>query len=120
MTFHWLPKAMQFFQNGIYPERKKNCSQGANSFLYELTPLRGEAKRKTVPIYLNPLYTGPGKLFHCNMLDNSICSFSGVGSILLLLFYFQQKILLANTVDPDRMPHYVASDLGLHCFPIYL
>ena len=31
---------------------------------------------------------------------------------------FDKKILLANTVDPDQMPHYVASDLGLHCLPI--
>ena len=30
------------------------------------------------------------------------------------------KILLANTVDPDQMPHYVASDLGLHCLPMTL
>ena len=30
------------------------------------------------------------------------------------------KILLANTVDPDQMPHNVASDLGLHCLPITL
>ena len=30
------------------------------------------------------------------------------------------EILLANTVDPDQTPHYVASDLGLHCSPITL
>ena len=24
---------------------------------------------------------------------------------------------LANNVDPDQMPHDVASDLGLHCLP---
>ena len=24
---------------------------------------------------------------------------------------------LANNVDPDQMPHSMASDLGLHCFP---
>ena len=30
------------------------------------------------------------------------------------------EILLANTVDPDQTPHYVASDLGLHCLPITL
>ena len=23
-----------------------------------------------------------------------------------------------NNVDPDQMPHYVASDLGLHCLPM--
>ena len=38
------------------------------------------------------------------------------------LFYgfysiFDGKILLANNVDPDQMPQYVASDLGLHCLP---
>ena len=49
------------------------------------------------------------------MSDESICHFRGVWSILSLLFYFLWKILLANTVDPDQMPDYVASDLGLHC-----
>ena len=33
---------------------------------------------------LNPLYTG--ELFHCYMLDKSICHFRGVGSISSLLF----------------------------------
>ena len=28
--------------------------------------------------------------------------------------------LFANSEDPDQMPHSVASDLGLHCFPITL
>ena len=54
------------------------------------------------------------------MLDESICHFRGVGSILLFLFYFGWKILLANNVDPDQMPHNVASDLGLHSFPMTL
>ena len=26
--------------------------------------------------------------------------------------------VLANSVDPDHTPHYVASDLGLHCVPM--
>ena len=26
-----------------------------------------------------------------------------------------QQQLFANSVDPDQIPHYVASDLGLHC-----
>ena len=64
----------------------------------------------------NPLNTGG--LFHCYMLDKSICHFRRVGSISSLSFYFQWKILLANNVGPDQMPHYVASDLGLHCLPI--
>ena len=29
-------------------------------------------------------------------------------------------ILLANSEDPDQMPHSVASDLGLHCLSITL
>ena len=28
--------------------------------------------------------------------------------------------MLANKIDPDKMPHYVASDLGLHCLPVIL
>ena len=53
------------------------------------------------------------------MLDGSISHFRGVRSILLLLFYtcIRWKILLANNVGPDQMPHYVVSDLGLHCLP---
>ena len=34
----------------------------------------------------NPMNTG--QLFHCYMLDKSICHFRGVGSTLLLLLYF--------------------------------
>ena len=49
------------------------------------------------------------------MLDEFICHVRGVGSISSLLFYFRWKILLANNEDPDQTPHYVASDLGLHC-----
>ena len=28
--------------------------------------------------------------------------------------------LLANSGDPDQMPHSAASDLGLHCLPVTL
>ena len=28
--------------------------------------------------------------------------------------------MLANSVDPDQIPHYVASDLGLHCLAMTL
>ena len=48
------------------------------------------------------------------MLDEFICHFRGVGSILSPLFYFCWKILSANNVDPDQMPH-VAFDQGLPC-----
>ena len=38
----------------------------------------------------------------CYMLDNPFVIF-GVGSILLLLFYFYWKILFVSNVDPDQM-----------------
>ena len=56
---------------------------------------------------------------HYFKLDNPICYFRGVGSILSLLFYFCWKVLLANNVDPNQMPHDVASYLGLYCLPFY-
>ena len=28
--------------------------------------------------------------------------------------------MIANNVDPDQIPHYVASDLGLHCLSMTL
>ena len=31
-----------------------------------------------------------------------------------------KESLLANTVDPDQTPLYVASSLGLHCLPMTL
>ena len=66
---------------------------------------------------INTLYTGG--LFHCYKLDESICHFKGIGSILSLLFYFlYRKILSANNVVPDQMPHDVTSDLGLQCLPM--
>ena len=52
------------------------------------------------------------------MLDESICRFRGIGSILMHLLYFRWKILLANNVDPDLTAHYVASGLDLHCLPV--
>ena len=50
----------------------------------------------------NPLYTG--RLFHCDMLDESVCHFRGVG--------FKCRVL-ANTVDPYQMPLTLLRFLGL-------
>ena len=65
-----------------------------------------------------PLYTG--RLFHCYILDKSICHFRGVGSI---FFFF--SILMENPVSKQCRPlsdatWSVASDLGLHCLPMTL
>ena len=74
----------------------------------------------TLDVYRGRKTTIQPTNFHCYMLDESICHFRGVGSILSLLFYFRWKILCANNVYPDQMPHDVASDLGLHCSPVTL
>ena len=47
------------------------------------------------------------------MLDESICHFRGVRSILSLYSYS-----IENNVGPDQTPHDEASDLGLHCLPM--
>ena len=36
--------------------------------------------------YFNTMFTG--RLFHCYRLNESICQFKGIGSVLSLLFYF--------------------------------
>ena len=64
------------------------------------------------------MYTGGH--FQCYLLHKSICHFRGVGSISSLLLYIGWKILLAVSVHPDQTPHYVASDMGLHCLPMTL
>ena len=58
--------------------------------------------------------------FPLYMLDKSICYFKGVTLIIWFLFYFLTENPVANTADPDQTPHYVASDLGLHCLPLTL
>ena len=37
------------------------------------------------------------------------------------LYFLSRKIVfvLANSVNPDEMPHYAAFHLGLHCLPKY-
>ena len=40
----------------------------------------------------------------------------------MYFFYFYSSFnrkMLANSGDPDQMLHSVASDLGLHCLPIF-
>ena len=67
-------------------------------------------------------------LVHCIQVDSSIVLYWISPSVILGVlgkfchFYsiFGGKILLPNSVDPDQMPHYVASDLCLHCLPMTL
>ena len=66
-------------------------------------------------------------LIHCSLVDFStliywkspFATYGVLGVILSGLFGSRQKLLLANSGDPYQMPHYVASDLGLHCLPMY-
>ena len=67
---------------------------------------------------VNPQYTGG--LFHCYMLDESICHFTGVRSILSLLFYLLFENPLSKQCRLYQVPGYVASNLGLHCLPMIL
>ena len=53
------------------------------------------------------------------MLDESFCHFRGIRSVFDVFVLFLWKILIVNKVDPNQMPHYVASDLGLHSLPFF-
>ena len=64
-------------------------------------------------------------LIHYILVDSStvlcwMCPFVILRDVGPILFYFFKEILLANNVDPDQMPHYVAFDLGVHCMPMTL
>ena len=41
-------------------------------------------------------------------------------SLLLLLCFTEIPVCDANSVDPDKMLHFVASDLDLHCLSMSL
>ena len=66
-------------------------------------------------------------LTHCSredfstpyILEESICYLRDIRCNFLGLIGSWEKLLLANSGDPDQMPHYAASDLGLHCLPLY-
>ena len=64
------------------------------------------------------MYTGG--LFHCYMLDESICILGVSVHFLILILFLMENHVLSINVDPDQMPHYLASDLGLHCLPMTL
>ena len=53
------------------------------------------------------------------MFHEIMCQFR-VSGLFVAFSLFLMENLLANNVDPDQMPHYVASDLGLHCLPMTL
>ena len=61
----------------------------------------------------------PSGFFHLNPLGWSISSKRGVWLVFILLPCFTKILVcIANSVNPEQMPHAVASDQGLHCFPM--
>ena len=54
-------------------------------------------------------------LYRCCQWDRSTSNLSVVWNYLSFLFKLQLKIMLGKSEDPDRAPHIMASDLGLHC-----
>ena len=63
------------------------------------------------------LVINDGECFHPYILEGSICYLRGIRCNILGLFGSRQKMLLANSGDPDQMPHHAASDLGLPVCP---
>ena len=56
---------------------------------------------------------------------SEVCQWRVSSIVYLYHFYFiftrnAHLSLYANSVDPDETPHVAASDLGLHCLPIFL
>ena len=70
--------------------------------LKESAPMdEGKMEGRGEIFFINPLYTCG--LFHCYMLDKSICHFRRVGSILSLFSFFDGwKTLLASSVQGSR------------------
>ena len=58
--------------------------------------------------------------FYHNSLDLSISNIRVSAWLLILPCFIEITVLNANSVDPDLMPHFVASDLGLHCLSVTL
>ena len=55
-----------------------------------------------------------------NFLDWSVSkSRVSVSCHLLLFFFIEIPVFKANGVDPDQTACSAASDLGLHCLPMY-
>ena len=39
---------------------------------------------------------------------------------IVVFFSMKSIFVLANSVDPNEMPHYAAFNLGLHCLQLYV
>ena len=59
----------------------------------------------------------PSRLFYLRSLDKCISYIRSVWLDFSIIIFVEIPELNANSVDPDRRPHYAASDLGIHCLP---
>ena len=62
----------------------------------------------------------PSGLFYLNSLDRFISYIGGVWLVFNITMFSGVSELNATSVDPYQTPRSVASDLGLHCFPVSL
>ena len=65
------------------------------TMMMKISPIKAKTERKASEprITVNPLYAGGFFHRYMYMLDESICHFRDVRSVLSLLFYFRWKIL---------------------------
>ena len=69
---------------------------------------------KCLTLLCYPIYAS--ELLYLYSLDRSISNRRDV--YITLLLYFTETEFNANGLDPDQAPRSMASDLGLHCFPM--
>ena len=61
--------------------------------------------------------------YYYNKYGTAHCVLSGVTGRILnydVFLSINVVLILANSYNPDEMPHYAAFHLGLHCLPKYL
>ena len=73
--------------------------------------------RSALISYLNHL--DPMDVLHPYQLYQSISVLRVVEWYYFLFLKLKENINLANSEDPDQTPRSVASDLGLHCLPMF-
>ena len=39
--------------------------------------------------------------------------------VYIITIFYKKKSRISNSVDPDQTPHVAASDLGIHCSPMF-
>ena len=62
----------------------------------------------------------PSGLFYINYLDRFISNISSVWVVIIVTMFYSDSFLNAKSVDPDQTLHSAASELDLHCLPMYI